>query len=122
MIASVKSAWSAARISSVAVRGGRGRHFKGKPELVRRRPSSGEEEINSTAMSRPPIGKTRSRAFRLARGLLITIATAYVLIAGAVWYLQAGILFHPGRIVDATPADAGVKFDKVTLPLGDDRI
>ena len=56
--------------------------------------------------------------FRLVRGLFAAIAAVYVLIAGAVWYTQATIIFHPERLVDATPADRGVKFDHVTLPLG----
>src|SRR5438093_12705480 len=70
----------------------------------------------------PPARRTRSLAFRLVRGFFVTIAAAYLLVVGVIWYAQAKILFHPGRIVDVTPLDLGVKFDKVTLPLNGDRL
>jgi hypothetical protein len=66
--------------------------------------------------------KTRSLAFRLLRGLVIAIAGAYLLIVGAIWYAQAKVIFQPSRTVRATPADSGVKFDSVTLPLNGDRL
>jgi uncharacterized protein len=37
-------------------------------------------------------------------------------------YTQARFIFHPSRIVDVTPGDSGVKFDKVTLPLKGDQL
>src|SRR6266849_881421 len=70
----------------------------------------------------PPAKQTRSLPFRLIRGLFAAIAGAYLLMVGAIWYAQARIIFHPSRIVDVTPGDLGVKFDKVTLPLKGDQL
>ena len=64
----------------------------------------------------------RSLAFRLLRALLFGTAVQYLVIAGAVWYAQTKILFHPNSNVDATPADSGVKFAEVTLPLKGDNL
>src|SRR4051812_31240185 len=58
----------------------------------------------------------RSLGFRLLRATLAGIAVLYLLAVGGVWYAQTKILFHPNTLVDATPADSGVKFDDVTLP------
>ena len=69
-----------------------------------------------------PARKTRSLAFRLIRGLFAVLAAAYLVLAGALWYAQAQIIFRPGRVVDVTPGDLGVKFDKVTLPLNGDQL
>lgn len=70
-----------------------------------------------------PLAKEPSPlAFRLARGLLAAIVGVYLLIVGIVWYAQEKFIFHPSRIVDVTPGDLGVKFDNVTLPLGNDRL
>jgi fermentation-respiration switch protein FrsA (DUF1100 family) len=73
-------------------------------------------------MKTPPAKKKRSLSFRLVCGTLAAIAGAYLLIVGAIWYAQAKIMFHPGRIIHVTPADSGVKFDKVTLPLNGDQL
>ena len=70
----------------------------------------------------PPAKQTRSLAFRLIRGLFAAIAGAYLLMVGAIWYAQAKIIFHPMRIVDRTPGDLGVTFDKVTFPLNGDQL
>ena len=59
---------------------------------------------------------TRSLGFRLLRATLVEIAVLYLLAVGGVWYAQTKILFHPNTLVDATPADSGVKFDDVRLP------
>jgi uncharacterized protein len=64
----------------------------------------------------------RSLAFRLIGGLFAVIAGGYLLVAGAVWYAQAKIIFHPTRVVDLTPGDLGLKFDKVALLLEGDRL
>lgn len=69
-----------------------------------------------------PLTPTRSLAFRLIRGLFAATAGAYLLMVGAIWYAQAKIIFHPSRIVDVTPGDLGVKFDKVTLRLKGDQL
>jgi fermentation-respiration switch protein FrsA (DUF1100 family) len=69
-----------------------------------------------------PAKKTRSLAFRLVRGLVAAMAGAYLLMMGTLWYTQTKFIFHPGRVVDVTPGDFGVKFDKVTLPLKGDRL
>jgi fermentation-respiration switch protein FrsA (DUF1100 family) len=73
-------------------------------------------------MKMRPAKRTRFSAFRLVRGLFVAIASAYLLIVGAIWYAQANIIFHPSRIVDSTPRDFGVKFDNVTLPLKGDQL
>jgi fermentation-respiration switch protein FrsA (DUF1100 family) len=70
----------------------------------------------------PPANRTRSLVFRLARGLFAAIAGAYLLMVGTIWYAQSKFIFHPSRIVDTTPADLGVKFENVTLPLEGDRL
>jgi uncharacterized protein len=70
----------------------------------------------------PPARKTRSLAFRLVRALFAAIVGAYLLMVGAIWCAQAMIIFHPSRIVDVTPGDLGVKFDKVTLSLNGDQL
>ena len=64
----------------------------------------------------------RSFAFRLVRALFAGIAICYFLLTGAIWYAQTKILYHPNSLVDATPADSGVKFAEVRLPLKGDNI
>lgn len=59
----------------------------------------------------------RSLAFRLAYRLIAAIAAIYLLIVGALWYWQAAFIFRPSAIVDATPADAGVTFARIALPI-----
>jgi uncharacterized protein len=54
---------------------------------------------------------------RLLRRSLIAIAIAYLLVVGAIWYTQAKFIFVPSPTVDCTPADAGVPFTNVTLPI-----
>jgi alpha-beta hydrolase superfamily lysophospholipase len=60
----------------------------------------------------------RSLTFRLIRGLIAAIAAAYLLIVCALWYWQASFIFQPSPVVDTTPGDLGVKFEKVALPIG----
>ena len=60
----------------------------------------------------------RSLTVRLIRGLIAAIAAAYLLIVGALWYWQASFIFQPSPVVDTTPGDLGVKFEKVALPIG----
>jgi uncharacterized protein len=62
----------------------------------------------------------RSPAFRIIGSLFAAIAGAYLLIVGGIWYAQAKIIFRPTRVVDLTPGDLGVRFDKVTLPVAGD--
>jgi hypothetical protein len=64
--------------------------------------------------------KRRSLAFRLVRALLATVACLYLLVAAAIWYGQTKILYHPRKILDVTPADLGLKFEAVRLPLNGD--
>src|SRR5689334_11796719 len=66
--------------------------------------------------------RTRSLAFRLFRAIFAGIAFLSLLITGAVWYAQTKILFHPSRIVETTPADSGMKFAEVMLPLKGDSL
>jgi len=54
---------------------------------------------------------------RSVRGFLIAIAIAYLLVVGAIWYTQAQFIFQPSPTVDGTPADSGVPFTNVTLPI-----
>jgi hypothetical protein len=60
----------------------------------------------------------RSPTFRLVGGLIAVLAAAYVLIVTALWYWQASFIFQPSPAVNTTPSDLGVKFEKVTLPIG----
>jgi alpha-beta hydrolase superfamily lysophospholipase len=60
----------------------------------------------------------RSLTVRLLRGLIAAIAGAYLLIVCVLWYWQASFIFQPSPIVDTTPGDLGVKFEKVALPIG----
>jgi len=60
----------------------------------------------------------RSLTFRLARGLIAASAGAYLLIVSALWYWQASFIFQPSPVVETTPGDLGVKFEKVVLPIG----
>ena len=69
-------------------------------------------------MPRPP----RSLAFRLVRGLFAGIAIGYLLLTAVIWYAQTKILFHPDSLVDATPADSGVKLTEVMLPFKGDHL
>jgi len=46
----------------------------------------------------------------------------YLLLVGTIWYTQASFIFHPSKVVDATPRESGVKFDNVTLSLGRDQL
>jgi uncharacterized protein len=64
----------------------------------------------------------RSFAFRLVQALFAGIAICYLLLTVAIWYAQTKILFHPNSLVDATPADSGVKFAEVMLPLKGDNL
>ena len=64
----------------------------------------------------------RSLAFRLIYRLTAAIAAIYLLIVGALWYWQASFIFQPSPIVDATPADFGVRFAKIVLPIGGSRL
>ena len=59
----------------------------------------------------------RSLTFRLARGIIAALAATYVLIVAALWYWQASFIFQPSPVVDTTPADLGVKFEQVALPI-----
>src|SRR5688572_26422752 len=70
----------------------------------------------------PLVRTTRSGASRLIRGLVAAIAGAYLLVVCVVWYTQANIIFQPSRVVDVTPGDSGVKYDKVSIPLNGDRL
>ncbi len=36
----------------------------------------------------------------------------------ALWYWQASFIFQPSPVVNTTPSDLGVTFEKVTLPIG----
>ena len=60
----------------------------------------------------------RSLVFRLVRGVIFAIAATYLLIVGALWYWQATFIFEPDPVVDTTPGDSGVPFEKVALPIG----
>ena len=60
----------------------------------------------------------RPLTFRLVRGLIAVLAAAYVLIVSALCYWQASFIFQPSPAVNTTPSDLGVKFEKVTLPIG----
>ena len=42
----------------------------------------------------------------------------YIVVVLALWYWQASFVFLPSPIVDTTPSDLGVKFEKVALPIG----
>ena len=64
----------------------------------------------------------RSLMFRLLRGLIATLAAAYALIVVALWYWQASFIFQPSPVVQTTPSDLGVKFEKVTLPIGSGQV
>jgi uncharacterized protein len=70
----------------------------------------------------PASAKRRSLAFRVVRALLATVACLYLLVAVAVWYAQTKLLYHPRATLDVTPADLGLKFDAVQLPLNADRL
>src|SRR5678816_2786787 len=59
----------------------------------------------------------RSLTVRLIRGFIAAIAAAYLLIVSALWYWQASFIFQPSPVVDTTPGDLGVKFEKVALPI-----
>jgi len=69
-------------------------------------------------MRMPP--PKRSLAFRLIRGLLVAIATAYLLMTAAAWYAQTRIIFRPNPNVDLTPRELGAAYQDVTLPLNGD--
>jgi uncharacterized protein len=60
----------------------------------------------------------RSVAFRVVCGLISALAATYLLIVASLWYWQATFIFKPSPVVDVTPADSGVTFAKVALPIG----
>jgi len=66
--------------------------------------------------------KGRPLAFRIVRALLATVACLYLLVAVAIWYAQTKILYHPRTTLDVTPADLGLKFEPVRLPLDGNRL
>jgi len=70
-----------------------------------------------------PVGATRrATAVRILRVLLLTLACLYVLAGAAIWFAQTTILYHPRRDIDVTPANFGLTFDAITLPLNGDRL
>ena len=64
----------------------------------------------------------RSFTFRLVLGFISAIAAVYIVVVLALWYWQASFIFLPSPIVDTTPSDLGVKFEKVALPIGDGQV
>ena len=46
----------------------------------------------------------------------------YLLVVIALWYWQASFIFQPSPVVQTTPSDLGVKFEKVTLPIGSEQV
>jgi hypothetical protein len=40
----------------------------------------------------------------------------------ALWYWQGSFIFQPSPVVQTTPSDLGVKFEKVTLPIGSGQV
>jgi len=73
-------------------------------------------------MNGPRPSAKRQSAFRAARALLATVACLYLLAAAAIWYGQTALLYHPEKTLDVTPADLGLKFEAVQLPLNGDRL
>jgi hypothetical protein len=49
--------------------------------------------------------------------LLGIVACLYLLLGAAIWYAQTKILYHPRKTLDVTPAELGLKFEPVLLPL-----
>jgi uncharacterized protein len=70
----------------------------------------------------PPGRTKRSLTFRLFRGLFVAAVALYLLLVGTIWYAQAKIMFHPSKIVDATPGALGAKFSNVTLPVKSEQL
>lgn len=70
----------------------------------------------------PQPGRPRSRLSRVVLGLIAAVALAYVLVVGYFWYFQATFIFLPSATVEATPGDLDVTFDRITIPLGSDRL
>jgi len=64
----------------------------------------------------------RPLAFRLVSRLIAALAAAYVLIVSALWYWQASFIFQPSPVVDTTPSDLGVNFEKVVLPISGSQV
>jgi uncharacterized protein len=73
-------------------------------------------------MNGAPASATRSPGVRVVRALVATIASLYLLVAAAIWFAQTRILYHPRKTLDATPADLGLKFEAVRLPLNGDQL
>src|SRR5688572_1199852 len=70
----------------------------------------------------PASAKRRSQAFRVVRALAATVAFLYLLMGAAIWYAQTKILYHPRATLDVTPADLGLTFEPVRVPLNSDRL
>lgn len=66
--------------------------------------------------------KRRSLTFRIVRALLATAACLYLLAAATLWAVQTRIFYHPRKTVDVTPANFGLTFDPVRLPLNGDTL
>jgi len=64
--------------------------------------------------------KRRSPPLRVVRALLASVVVLYLLTATAIWWVQTRVLYHPRKTVDVTPADLGLRFDAVKLPLNGD--
>jgi len=47
--------------------------------------------------------------------ILITLALAWVALAGLIWLFQEKLMFIPSRRMDATPENVGLAFDALTL-------
>jgi fermentation-respiration switch protein FrsA (DUF1100 family) len=61
-------------------------------------------------------------ALRIMGRAFAVIAGSYLLIVLGIWYAQTRIIFHPTRVVDLTPGDLGMTFDKIMLPVADYRL
>ena len=64
----------------------------------------------------------RPLTFRLVRGLIAAIAASYFLLVTALWYWQATFIFQPSPVVNTTPSDLGVNFEKVALAISGSQV
>src|SRR6187399_1404127 len=59
---------------------------------------------------------------RLVIGALIALVVTYAGVCAAMWHKQGDFIFYPSRTVRTTPAEFGAPFERVVLPLDDDRL
>ncbi len=67
----------------------------------------------------PPARGAKARAWRLVRRVLFPLVRIYLALAVGLFLFQGCLLYHPSSDLQATPSDAGLEYEDVTLTAAD---